>query len=88
MEGVTILETKDVDRLVNQLSKVEELIKGLQENNKPWMSLKEVCEYMGKGSTWVDLNKGVIGFTKAGGEIRFKRKDVDAYLESRYFKSK
>jgi excisionase family DNA binding protein len=91
MKGLTIIESEAIDRLTSQISGIEEMfrttLKELQEAKKPWMTMKEVCEYMGKGSTWLDLNKGEIGFSKAGGEIRFKRKDVDAYLESRYYKS-
>lgn len=92
MNGLTIIETEAIDRLTSRLTGIEEMfasaINELKEAKKPWMTMKEVCEYMGKGSTWLDLNKQLIGFSKAGGEIRFKRKDVDAYLESRYFKSK
>lgn len=88
MNGLTIIETEVLSGIFKKLEKIEAFVKETETAKKPWMSLKEVCEYMGKGSTWVDMNKASIGFTKAGGEIRFKRKDVDAYLESRYYKSK
>jgi excisionase family DNA binding protein len=86
MKGLTIIETDAIDGLINRFLLLEKAIQGLEDTRRPWMTLKEVCQYMSKGSTWVDLNKRIIGFTKAGGELRFKRKDVDAYLESRYFK--
>lgn len=88
MKGITIVKTRVLNRLIDRIDRMEELIKNLGvAGGRPWMSIKKVCEYMGKGSTWVDMNKWEIGFTKAGGEIRFKRKDVDAYLEGRYFRS-
>lgn len=87
MNGVSIIENEAVSILLKRLDRIEAFIKEKDADQK-WMTLKEVCEYMRKSSTWVDLNKGAIGFTKAGGEVRFKRSDVDAYLESRYYKSK
>lgn len=88
MEGVTILETEFLNSLFKRLDNIEAFVKENKSAQKPWMTLKEVCEYMSKSSTWVDLHKVEIGFTKAGGEVRFKRSDVDAYLESRYYKQK
>lgn len=94
MKGVTIVETEVLENLVHNVTEMHNLFKStvialkdeLKEAKKPWMTSKEVCEYLGKGSTWVDMNKEEIGFAKAGGEIRFRRKDVEAYLESRYFR--
>lgn len=88
MNGVSIIENEAVSILLKRLDRIEAFIKEKDSDQKQWMTLKEVCEYMRKSSTWVDLNKGNIGFTKAGGECRFKRSDVDAYLESRYYKAK
>lgn len=87
MKGLTVIETEAVDRLISQIRKLEEAVKSLENNGKLWMTVKETCAYLSKSSTWLDLNKSAIGFAKAGGEIRFKRVDVDSYLESRYFKS-
>lgn len=43
MNGLTVMETKAVDRLINQIQSLAETIKGLQNNEKQWMTLKEVC---------------------------------------------
>lgn len=88
MKGLTIVETEEFHGVLSKLERIERFLNSLQESQKTWMSIKEVCEYLGKGSTWVDQNKEVIGFSRAGGEIRFKRKDVDAYMESRYYRRK
>jgi len=92
MEAVTIIETSKLEQLLSTLhnldEKVCEMYIELKELKKPLFTVKELCEYLGKGSTWVDAHKADIGFSMAGGEIRFKRKDVEAYLESTYYKRK
>ncbi|MDP3561696.1 MAG: helix-turn-helix domain-containing protein [Legionellaceae bacterium] len=90
MNGVSIVETSLLEDLINKVERLDGYVRTVEkernELKKPLMSVKEVCEYLGKGSTWLDIHKAEIGFTKAGGEIRFKRKDVEAYLEAGYYK--
>lgn len=90
MDGVTLIETAAFNKLLDKVDKLESFIQEVvRERNlllKPLMTVKEVCEYLDKGSTWIDQNKTKIGYTKVGGEIRFRRKDVEDYLASGYFR--
>lgn len=91
MNGVSIIETAAIDRLINQVAFLEEkfveVANELKDAKKPWMTVEETCEYMRMGSTWLYANKSKIGFSKPGGVIVFSRKKVDAYLESNGFQS-
>lgn len=90
MEAVVIVERSVLEKLISEIgemkSQVREIAKERNDLAKPLMTVKEVCEFLGKGSTWLDANKEKIGFTRAGGELRFRRKDVEAYLEEGYFR--
>jgi predicted DNA-binding transcriptional regulator AlpA len=92
MEGVSIVETRILERLISRIEALEAIVlsnvEELKQNKKPYLSTQELMELTGFGKTWVNDNKQLIGFTTVGGCLRFKRKDVEEYIESNYFKAK
>ena len=50
-----------------------------------WMSVDEVAVYLGKSSHWVYQNrvKLQLPFTPVGGTFRFKKSQVDGWLEQK-----
>ena len=50
-----------------------------------WMSVDEVAVYLGKSSHWVYQNrvKLQLPFTSVGGTVRFKKSQVDGWLEQK-----
>lgn len=42
----------------------------------------------GFGKSWLNENKQDIGFTMIGGCLRFKRKDVEEFIDANYYKVK
>jgi predicted DNA-binding transcriptional regulator AlpA len=53
---------------------------------KPYLTSKEVTEILGFNEDWLSLNKQFIGYSKIGGALRFKRADVEEYIEKNYHK--
>lgn len=66
---------------------LEKTISELKQTTS-WMTINEVVEYTRLSRTAVNVNRDKIGFTNAGNCIRFKRSDVNDYMEQNYFKSK
>lgn len=91
MEGVTIVETGTLERLINRIdmleSKVVETIKELKEVTKPYLNTKEVCEMLNKSENWVLLHRHDLGSSKRTGTLLFKRKAIEEYIDSDYFKN-
>lgn len=52
-----------------------------------YMSVDEVCSYVGFGKNWLAERQHVIGYYQDGKDRRFKRKDIDAYMEKHRIKS-
>jgi len=57
----------------------------MQSSGSEWMTYEEVAEYLsvavGTVRNWVSARK--IRFSKRGGMVRFKREEVDAWLEKK-----
>jgi len=92
MEGVTIIETGKLNELIAGIEtlKITTLtaIKELKESKKPYLNVAETMELTGFSKAWVNNNKAKIGFCSVEGSIRFKRSDVESFMNNRYFKSK
>lgn len=72
-----------IDYLTDRFKQLETEIKS---HRKPYMTLKEVCEYTGCGKTWIYEHKDKIGFSKSGGKVKFKRVDVEIFMHDTYTK--
>ncbi|MBB6109763.1 Helix-turn-helix domain-containing protein [Mucilaginibacter lappiensis] len=92
MEGISLVETETLQALIGEVkglrSVVMSTISELAEARKPYLTVNEAMEITGFGKTWLMANKQDIGYSSVGGCIRFKRKDVEAYMEQNYFKTK
>jgi len=92
MDGVTIIETKAIQDLIKKIESLQETVlrslDELKDAKKPYLDIAEVMELTGFKRSWVNVNKSKIGFCSVEGSIRFKRSDVDAFMNLNYFKSK
>ena len=92
MKGLTIIETEILEELISEIkslrSTVLETISELKDARSPYMTSQEVMEMIKFEKDWLSANKHKIGSSTVGGQLRFKRKDVEAYIEANYFKVK
>ena len=92
MEGVSIIETKTLEALIYKVESLQQTviqtISELKDTKKPYLSAQEVMDITGFGKTWLMANKSDIGYSVVGGCLRFKRKDLEEYMELNYFKNK
>ena len=77
-----IIEIKTMGERVNQITSE------LKQAKKPYLTAQELMEFTGFGKTWVNDNKQLIGYTTVGGCLRFRRTDVENFMEENYFKVK
>jgi len=92
MEGVTIVETKVLQELIFKLEtlsgRVEAMYQELDGTRKPYLTLREASAFIGFSMAWVNDHKFDIGCSTVGGQVRFKRKDIDWFMQQEYYKSK
>jgi hypothetical protein len=92
MEGVTILETKVLQELIDKIIKLSESVEAIRQEldgtRKTYLTLKEASAFIGFSTAWVNEHKFDIGCSTVGGQVRFKRKDVDWFMQQEYYKSK
>jgi predicted DNA-binding transcriptional regulator AlpA len=92
MEGISLVETKTLQALIFSVEDMKMTVVStlaeLKEAKKPYLTAQDVMELTGFGKTWVNDNKQDIGFSMVGGCLRFKRKDVEEYMNQNYFKAK
>ncbi|QIL40992.1 helix-turn-helix domain-containing protein [Pedobacter sp. HDW13] len=91
MKGLAIIEAEELDGLKKSIENLEQLVIKMADKVKqsdPLMDSIEVQQYLKKGSTWVDNNKHKIGCSKVGGEWRFRKSVVDAYVQSTFHKDR
>lgn len=92
MEGISLVETHTLQALISEVRGLRETVVStiaeLSETKKPYLTPQDLMQITGFGKSWINDNKQDIGFTMIGGCLRFKRKDVEAYMEQNYFKTK
>jgi hypothetical protein len=87
MEGVTLIETKVLNRLISRIESLESsVVQELNKYTKPYLSTKDVCEMLNKSENWVLLHKADLGCSKRTGSLLFKRRDVEDFIEEGYMK--
>jgi hypothetical protein len=91
MTGVTIIETEKFNALIHKIESIhhdqQSIIAELSDARKPYLTSEEVMELLNRGKTWLNDNKHLIGFSKATGTLLFKRKDLETFINSDYFKA-
>jgi len=90
MKGVTIIETEAFEKfmaLIDQMRADQQaMIAELNDKRKPYLTSSEVMKLLSRSKNWLNDNKEKIGFSKATGTLLFKRKDVEEFIDSDYFK--
>lgn len=90
--GMTLVDSGLLQSLITQVRELQTTVLNtvaeLKDTKKPYLSAQEVMELTGFGKTWLNDNKQHVGFTTIGGCLRFKRKDVEEFIETNYFKIK
>jgi hypothetical protein len=90
--GMALVEAGLIERLIKQNQDLQiavlEAIADLKNTKKTWYTAQEVMELTGFGKSWLNDNKKLIGFAMVGGCLRFKRQDVEDFIEANYFKVK
>lgn len=89
---VAIIDNELIITLISKITSLDAYISELKEEaaskSKPFLSAQELMELTGFSSKWVIDNKDSIGYTTIGNQLRFKRKDVEAFFEKNYIKPK
>ena len=90
MNGVTIIETKKLNALFEQMETMVEFVKQASVPVEPQklMTISEVMKMTSLSRSSIDKYKSDIGYTTIGGCYRFKRKDVELYIEENYLSRK
>jgi excisionase family DNA binding protein len=91
MEGVSIVPTETLQALIGTVEKMELIVVStlaqLKEfETKKWMTINEVVEFTGLSRSTVNVHRIDIGFSGSGNCIRFKRSDVEEFMELNYSK--
>lgn len=91
MQGVTIIETQTLQALISKIETLQDIvlstISELKDSRKPYLNSQEVMQLLDRGHSWLNDNKDKIGYSKRTGTLLFKRTDVEAFIESDYFKA-
>lgn len=71
--------------------KLDFIIKYIQksESNRDkdrWLTPKEVAAYVGFTTAWVKERSAIIGASQDSRGLRYKKSDVEKFMQSRYFK--
>jgi hypothetical protein len=92
MEGVSIVSTEILTSLISKIdmmgAHIEQVTEELKQTKKPYLTAQEVMEITGFSRDWITDHKHDIGCSTKGGKLIFKRKDLDAFIEEDYYKSK
>jgi hypothetical protein len=90
MEGVSIVETALLEKMIYKLEEVHEevmtLKKERQENLSPYQTTDQVCKLTGMSRSSVIRNKNNLGCSKQGGTLFFDRESINAFIKSTFFK--
>jgi len=90
--GVSIIETEAVLLLISKIEKLSDRVEGmadeLKQSKRPYLTAQEVMDITGFSRDWITDHKFDIGCSTKGGKLIFKRKDLDAFIEEDYYKSK
>lgn len=92
INGLSLVETKALQDLIDEVthlkSTVLETISELKSTKKPYLTINEVVDFTGLSRSSIHKFRDEIGHTTSGGCVRFKRKDVEEFMEENYFKAK
>lgn len=92
MEVITV-ESGAWKSLIADLEETRKLIQAMFDKMSDaaadrWLSPKEAAEYVGFKPAWIKARSHKIGAFKDGCGLRFKRSDIDKYMQKNSFKAK
>lgn len=91
MTEISVVQNQTLEQLIGEVSQLKNAIQvtlsDLKGASKAYLSINEVVEITGLSRSSINRYRDEIGFTNSGGCIRFKRKDVEAFMEENYFKA-
>jgi len=74
--------------VLNKLNKIGEEIgnNGKNKLSEEWMDVQDVCIGLkiAKRTLWEYRHKGILPFSRIGGKIYFKVKDIEDFLQCQY----
>lgn len=90
MNGVAIVDNELLTNLIAKIENVEKLFKEvsqeLKDAKKPYMTAQEVMDFTGFSRDWITDHKHDIGCSVRSGQLKFRRKDVEEFMEEGYHK--
>ena len=92
MDGVSIVPTELLNKLINKLEDIHQRVTQIDQERKEapatYLTTAQLMKYMNKSRNWIMTHKEDLGCSKSAGTLLFKRADVDAFINSDYFKKK
>jgi hypothetical protein len=92
MEGISLVETASLQALITSIEDMKMTVVSTMEElknaKKDYLTVREVMEITGFTKQWVTNYKQNIGFTCVGSHLRFKRQDVEDFMNRFYVKPK
>jgi len=91
---VIVIDSVVFKQIVGMFETIQKTVVELAEENKHLkdnrlMTLKEVSEYTGFGSAWVQKHKDYIGYSQIGcKDLRFYKDNIDAYFQKHFIQKK
>lgn len=90
MSNVAFIDSKILLQLMDKMEVLSQRVEDITNENKKlkntYMSINDVVDFTGLSRSSINKFREKIGFTTSAGCIRFKRKDVEAFMEQNYIK--
>jgi len=86
MEVITI-ESNAYEAMLLEIRKsiIDTVTKTVSPDDR-WLTPKEVAAYVGFTTAWVKERSAIIGASQDSRGLRYKKSDVEKFMQSRYFK--
>ena len=86
MNGVTIIETEELNAIRQQLVTIANFISESNIKEPSLLTISQVAERTGLSNSTIERVREDIGYTSIGGCYRFKAKDVESWIDENYTK--
>lgn len=88
MTKIIVLGAEAIEGIEKKLDNIlikMELIKSIPDDDH-WLSPLEAAKYTGFSKQWINAKAAEIGAFKKGTAIRFKKSNIDIYMDKHSFK--
>jgi excisionase family DNA binding protein len=88
---VVVIESKAFNEIIKKIDEIEiKVEKAVSKtlNKEEWLDVSEVCDVLkvSKRTLQNYRDTGILGFSKYGGKVYFKAKEIKEYFERNYVK--